>query len=94
MAFEDYEAELGILLGQINEGTGDRQELYETLREKLNEMRAYGMPITRGPGRPGKGTGGPALRRGDRDGELSAGPERGFMGEKPGPVWPAPAAFN
>jgi hypothetical protein len=45
MAFEDYEAELGILLGQINEGTGDRQELYETLREKLNEMRAYGMPI-------------------------------------------------
>jgi len=45
MAFEDYEAELGILLGQLNEGTGDRQELYETLREKLNEMRAFGMPI-------------------------------------------------
>ncbi len=45
MAFEDYEAELGILLGQLNEGTGDRQEIYETLRERLNEMRAYGMPI-------------------------------------------------
>ena len=45
MAFEDLEAELGILLGQLNEGTGDKQELYETLREKLNEMRAYGMPI-------------------------------------------------
>lgn len=45
MAFDDIEAELGLLLGQINEGTGDRQELYETLREKLNEMRAYGMPI-------------------------------------------------
>ena len=45
MAFEDLEAELGILLSQLNEGTGDKQELYETLREKLNEMRAYGMPI-------------------------------------------------
>lgn len=45
MAFEDLEAELGILLGQLNEGSGDRQELYEGLREKLNEMRAYGMPI-------------------------------------------------
>ena len=45
MAFEDYEAELGILLGQLNEGVGDRQEIYETLREKLNEMRAFGMPI-------------------------------------------------
>jgi len=45
MAFEDIEAELGILLGQLNEGSGDRQELYESLREKLNEMRAFGMPI-------------------------------------------------
>ena len=45
MAFDDIEAELGILLGELNEGTGDRQELYEMLREKLNEMRAYGMPI-------------------------------------------------
>jgi len=45
MAFEDLEAELGLLLGQLNEGSGDRQELYEGLREKLNEMRAYGMPI-------------------------------------------------
>lgn len=45
MAFEDIEAEIGILLGQLNEGTGDRQEIYETLRERLNEMRAYGMPI-------------------------------------------------
>lgn len=45
MAFDDLEAELGILLGELNEGTGDRQELYEMLREKLNEMRAYGMPI-------------------------------------------------
>ena len=45
MAFEDLEAELGILLGTLNEGSGDRQELYEQLREKLNEMRVYGMPI-------------------------------------------------
>lgn len=45
MAFDDIEAELGILLGELNEGTGDRQEIYEMLREKLNEMRAYGMPI-------------------------------------------------
>jgi len=45
MAFDDLEAELGIILGRLNEGVEDRQELYEILREKLNEMRAYGMPI-------------------------------------------------
>ncbi len=45
MAFEDLEAELGIILGRLNDEAEDRQEIYETLRETLNEMRAFGMPI-------------------------------------------------
>ncbi|MBT5434620.1 MAG: hypothetical protein P8Q36_13310 [Alphaproteobacteria bacterium] len=45
MAFEDLEAELGILLGRLNNKSEDREEIYERLRETLNEMRAFGMPI-------------------------------------------------
>jgi hypothetical protein len=43
MAFEDLEAEVGILLGQVNDEAHDRMEIYERLREMLNEFRAYGM---------------------------------------------------
>ncbi len=43
MAFEDLEAEVGILLGLVNDKSQDRMEIYERLREMLNEMRAYGM---------------------------------------------------
>ena len=45
MAVEDLEAELGILLGRLNNKSEDREEIYERLRETLNEMRAFGMPI-------------------------------------------------
>jgi len=45
MAFEDLEAELGILLGRLNNKSEDREEIYERLRETLNEMRAFGMLI-------------------------------------------------
>ena len=43
MAFEDLEAEVGILLGRVNDESEDRMEIYERLREMLNEMRAFGM---------------------------------------------------
>ena len=45
MAFDDMEAEIGILLGRLNDDSEDREEIYERLREMLNEMRAYGMPV-------------------------------------------------
>jgi hypothetical protein len=45
MAFEDKEAELGLLLTQMQNEPDDLHELYEQIRLKLNEMKAYGMPL-------------------------------------------------
>jgi hypothetical protein len=45
MAFEDKEAELGLLLTQMQDEPEDWHELYEQIRQKLNELRAFGMPL-------------------------------------------------
>jgi hypothetical protein len=45
MAFEDVKAELGILLTQMQNEPEDRHELYLQLMEKLNELKAFGMPL-------------------------------------------------
>jgi hypothetical protein len=45
MAFEDKEAELGLLLTRMQNEPADRHELYELIRQKLNELKAYGMPL-------------------------------------------------
>jgi hypothetical protein len=45
MAFEDLKAELALLLNQMENQPEDRHELYLQIREKLNEMRAFGMPL-------------------------------------------------
>lgn len=47
MAFEDVQAELGLLLTQIeNERRPeDRHEIYLVIMRKLNELKAYGMPL-------------------------------------------------
>ena len=45
MSFEDKEAELGLLLTQMQEEPEDWHELYEQIRLKLNELRAFGMPL-------------------------------------------------
>jgi len=47
MAFEDVQAELGLLLTQLeNERRPeDRHEIYLVVMRKLNELRAYGMPL-------------------------------------------------
>ena len=42
MAFEDKEAELGWLFTQMQD---EPQELYQQLHQKLNELKAYGMPL-------------------------------------------------
>jgi hypothetical protein len=41
MAFEDKEAELGLLLTRMQNQPQDEHELYELVRQKLNEMKAY-----------------------------------------------------
>ena len=45
MAFEDLKAELALLLNQMENQPEDRHELSLQIREKLNEMRAFGMPL-------------------------------------------------
>ena len=45
MAFDDVKAELGILLTQMRNEPEDRHELYLQLMEKLNELKAFGMPL-------------------------------------------------
>jgi hypothetical protein len=45
MAFEDKEAELGLLLTRMQNEPEDLHELYMEIRFKLNELKAYGMPL-------------------------------------------------
>jgi hypothetical protein len=45
MAFEHIQAEIGILLTRMQNEPKDRHELYLQLMEKLNEIKAYGMPL-------------------------------------------------
>lgn len=45
MAFEELKAQIAYLLTEMENQPENAHEVYETLREKLNEMRAMGMPV-------------------------------------------------
>ena len=45
MAFDDVKAELGLLFTRMQNEPQDRHELYLQLMEKLNELKAFGMPL-------------------------------------------------
>jgi hypothetical protein len=45
MAFDDLKAELALLMNQMENQPEDPHELYLQIRERLNEMRAFGMPL-------------------------------------------------
>jgi hypothetical protein len=45
MAFDDIQAELGILFTRMQNEPQDRHELYLQIMQKLNELKAYGMPL-------------------------------------------------
>ena len=45
MAFEDLQAEVSLLLTQMENQPENPHEIYLQIREKLNEMRAFGMPL-------------------------------------------------
>lgn len=45
MAFDEITAELGLLLTRMQNEPEDSHELYLQLMERLNEMKAYGMPL-------------------------------------------------
>jgi hypothetical protein len=45
MAFERLQAEIALLLAQIKEQPHDEHELHLEIMQKLNELKAYGMPL-------------------------------------------------
>ena len=45
MALEELEAQIGVLLTQMENQPEDAHEIYLVIREKLDEMRAFGMPL-------------------------------------------------
>ncbi|MCA3574124.1 MAG: hypothetical protein IOC86_09425 [Aestuariivirga sp.] len=45
MAFEELKAQIGLLLGEMNEQPEDLHELYLQIHQELNQMRATGMAL-------------------------------------------------
>lgn len=45
MAFEEFRAQIAMLMDEISGSPQDVHQLQETLREKLAEMRALGLPL-------------------------------------------------
>lgn len=45
MAFEQLQAEISLLLTQMQNQPEDSHELHEMVLEKLNEMKALGLPL-------------------------------------------------
>jgi len=45
MAFEDVKAEIGLLLTKMQNEPEDARELQLLLMERINELKAYGLPV-------------------------------------------------
>ena len=45
MAFEQFRVQLAMLLDEIAKNPSDAHEMQETLRERLAEMQAMGLPL-------------------------------------------------
>jgi hypothetical protein len=45
MAFEELKAQIGLLLGEMNEQPEDLHELYLQIHQELNQLRATGMTL-------------------------------------------------
>ncbi len=45
MAFENVKAEIAMLMAALQDAPHDRHELYLEIMQKLNELKAYGMPL-------------------------------------------------
>lgn len=45
MAFEELKAQIGLLLGEMNEQPKDLHELYQQIHQELNQLRATGMAL-------------------------------------------------
>lgn len=45
MAFEDIQAEIANLLNMMEDHPKGKLEVHEQIREKLNELKAFGLPL-------------------------------------------------
>ena len=45
MAFEQLKAQIGMLLGEMNDQPEDLHELYQQVHQELSQMRATGMDL-------------------------------------------------
>lgn len=45
MSFENLKVAIAMLMEQASETPGDSHEIYEELREKLAELRGFGLPL-------------------------------------------------
>ena len=45
MALEELQAQINLLVSQINNQPEDVHEIYEMLHQKLNELRSTGQPL-------------------------------------------------
>ena len=45
MSFDELKAEVSLLVTEMQNEPSDRHELYLKLMRKLNELRAFGMPL-------------------------------------------------
>jgi hypothetical protein len=45
MAFENAKAEIALLMAALKDTPQDKHELYLEIMQKLNELKAYGMPL-------------------------------------------------
>ncbi len=45
MAFEQLKAQIGLLLGEMNDQPEDLHELYQQIHQELNQLRATGMAL-------------------------------------------------
>ena len=45
MAFEEIKAELELLLESMQNAPEDAHELHQQILQKLNELKAFGMPL-------------------------------------------------
>jgi hypothetical protein len=45
MAFEQLKAQIGLLLGEMNEQPEDLHELYHQIHQELNQLRATGQSL-------------------------------------------------
>lgn len=45
MSFEEIQAEIALLINQMEDQPEDLHELYQQVHAKLSEMKAFGMPL-------------------------------------------------